>query len=171
MAKSYYSSTQGIEVVISSPFLRCLQTATHAYTVLGLPGLHTSNMLSEWVTPDNHMTTTPQVPATQDTADTVFLSLDLEPLPVCPETRQASRARYRAALDHLADQYWPQTLLLVTHQGCVEEAFKWGGQEAEYCAHVHLSRTTMTGSGEQTMVFINMRHCCHRLTLIQCVQC
>lgn len=133
-------------MVISSPFLRCLQTATHAYTVLGLPGLHTCNMLCEVLLPDNNMTCTPEVPVIQDVEDTVFLSLDSEPLPSFPEQIKACYVRYRHALDSLADKYWPQNLLLVTHQNCVQEAVQWGGKEldveAEYCAHVQLSRTS-----------------------------
>lgn len=135
---------QNIDAVISSPFLRCIQTATHAYTVLGLPGLHTCNQLSEFLVPDNAMSAIPQVPATKDAKDTVFLSLDTEPLPEFPETRTECITRYKRALDSLADKYWPQTLLLVTHQLCVQEAANWGGKEmdveAVYCAHVELSR-------------------------------
>ena len=137
---------QDIHAVISSPFLRCLQTATHAYTALGLSGLHTCNLLSEMLLPGNDMTETPAVPATEDVEDTVFLSLDSSPLPPFPEERNACYTRYKQALDMLADQFWPQNLLLVTHQGCVQEAVRWGGRqidvEAIYCAHVHLSRTS-----------------------------
>lgn len=140
---------QGIEVVISSPFLRCIQTATHAYTVLNLPGLYTCNMLCEWLVPGNDMTATPQLPAMQEIMDTVFLSIDSEPLPPFPETRTTCHARYKAALDKLADQFWPQTLLLVTHQACVQESVGWGGKEGDveavYCAHVELSRSSKDG--------------------------
>ena len=131
-------------MVISSPFLRCIQTATHAYKVLGLPGLHTHNQLSEWLTADNHMKETPKVPALNDAKETVFLSVDSEPLPKFPESRGECHARYRQALDTIADSYWPQNLLLLTHQACVQEAVNWGGEnrdvEAVYCAHVQLSR-------------------------------
>lgn len=131
-------------MVISSPFLRCIQTATHAYRALGLPGLHTHNELCEWLAPDNYMKDTPQVPALDDAKETIFLSVDSEPLPKFPESRAECRARYRRALDNLADRHWPQNLLLVTHQACVEKAVTWGGEdrevEAVYCAHVQLSR-------------------------------
>lgn len=137
---------QGIEVVISSPFLRCLQTATHAYSVLGVEGLHTCNALCECLVVGNDMTDTPAVPALQDATDTTILSLDSEPLPDYPEKRSDCSVRYRRALDTLADKYWPRTLLLVTHQICVQEAVCWGGKqgefEAEYCAHVQLSRNS-----------------------------
>lgn len=89
---------------------------------------------------------TPQVPAIQDAPGTTFLSQDSEPLPSFPETISECHARYRTALDKLADHYFPQTLLLVTHQACVQEAVRWGGKEedveAVYCAHVELSRTS-----------------------------
>jgi broad specificity phosphatase PhoE len=102
-------------------------------------------MLCEWLSPDNNMQETPQLPALQDAAGTVFLSQDPKPLPHFPESKEDCYSRYRAALDELADQYWPKTLLLVTHQGCVQEAVGWGGKkddvEAVYCAHVELSRT------------------------------
>ncbi len=131
-------------MVISSPFLRCIQTATHAYQALGLPGLHTYNQLCEWLTADNHMREKPNIPALQDAKDTTFLSVDPEPLPTFPESRAECHARYRRALDTIADRLWPHNLLLVTHQACVQEAVKWGGEnrdvEAVYCAHVQLSR-------------------------------
>lgn len=114
--------------------------------MLGLAGLHTCNLLCEWLVPGNDMSGTPQTPATQDATDTTFLSIDAEPLPNFPESRQECHARYRAALDSLADRYWPQQLLLVTHQACVQEAVRWGGKdddvEADYCAHVQLMRTS-----------------------------
>lgn len=88
----------------------------------------------------------PKVPAKEEATDTVFLSLDSEPLPAYPETKAECYARYRKAIDSLADQYWPHNMLLVSHQKCVEEAVGWGGKEgemeAEYCAHVQLSRTS-----------------------------
>ena len=131
-------------MVISSPFLRCIQTGTHAYQVLELPGLHTHNQLCEWLTRDNYMRETPSIPALQECSETVFLTVDSRPLPNFPESRAECHIRYRQALDTIADQYWPQNLLLVTHQACVQEAVKWGGQdrdiEAVYCAHVQLSR-------------------------------
>ena len=133
-------------MIVSSPFLRCIQTATHAYKVLKLPGLHISNMLCEWLVPGNNMTGTPQVPALQDATETIFLSQDPTPFPQFPETLSECHARYRAALDSLADLYWPRTILLVTHQACVQEAARWGGKEedveAVYCAHVQLGRTS-----------------------------
>ena len=93
------------------------------------------------------MNETPSVPALEEARpETVFLSIDSAPLPAFPETREVCYARYRKALDTLADQYWPQNLLLVTHQGCVQEALGWGGKlddyEATYWAHVQLRRTT-----------------------------
>lgn len=130
-----------------------MQTATHAYQVLGLPGLHTYNLLCEWLVPGNNMTATPEVPAVEDATGTVFLSIDSQALPSYPETRMDCHARYRAALDTLADKYWPHNLLLVTHQACVQEAVAWGGQEGEveavYCAHVQLSRTSKSSHNWQ----------------------
>ena len=133
-------------MVVSSPFLRCIQTATHAYMTLDLPGLHIWNSLCEFLSPMCAMTSTPAVPATEEAENTVFLSLDSEPLPKFPETREECYARYRCAVDSVADHYWPDNVLMVTHQGCVQEAVNWGGKmedvEATYCSHVELSRTS-----------------------------
>ena len=45
----------------------------------------------------------------------------------------------------LADQHWPDNLLLVTHEYGVMQAMALGGcrdqVEATYCGHVELSRT------------------------------
>ena len=90
------------------------------------------------------MRESPKVPALHDAQETMFLSVDPDPLPKFPESREQCHTRYRQALDTIADRYWPQNLLLLTHQACVQEAVKWGGQdrdvEAVYCAHVQLSR-------------------------------
>lgn len=92
------------------------------------------------------MMSPPSVPVLDDAEGTVVLSLDSDPLPNFPETREQCFRRYRQAVDSLADKYWPQNLLLVTHQYCVQEAMAWGGKtedvEATYCAHVQLSRTS-----------------------------
>ena len=56
-----------------------------------------------------------------------------------------SFCRYSAVFKKLADQHWPDNLLLVTHEYGVIEAMAFGGcrddVEAAYCGYVELSRT------------------------------
>ena len=56
-----------------------------------------------------------------------------------------SGCRYLAVFQRLADQHWPESLLLVTHEYGVRQAMVLGGcrddVEASYCGHVELSRT------------------------------
>lgn len=144
MCEYVFVCGQGISVVVSSPFLRCLQTASHAYQTLGLEGLHVCNLLCEMLLPQNKMEGPPDVPAMEDAGGINILSLGNEAFPEFPETKSKCFARYRHAVDSIADKYWPQSVLMVTHQTCVEQAVKWGGKEDEveatYCAHVELSR-------------------------------
>ena len=92
----------------------------------------------------NKMNGPPAVPALEDAPDINVLSLGNEDFPDFPETKSHCLVRYRDAINVIADLYWPQSVLVVTHQTCVEEAVKWGGREdeveASYAAHVQLSR-------------------------------
>lgn len=140
-----YFHIQGIEMVFASPFLRCLQTAHQACLALDLPGLHTHNNLCEILMKENGMTDSPLVPCKEDIVDLKILTFDSSPLPKFPETIKECKERYLLALNTLADEHWPKTLLLVTHEVCVREAVGWGGSsdevEATYCGQVELART------------------------------
>ena len=75
-------------MIISSPFLRCLQTAQQASRALGLPGVHTFNGLCEIVAPGCGMRGTPAVPAMEDVQDggITLLSTDSSPFAEYPES-------------------------------------------------------------------------------------
>ena len=86
---------QGIGIVYSSPFLRCLQTAQQVYTALGLEGLYISNLLSEMLCAGCGMTGTPEVPGPEiDTADIVIKEGDDRTFPTYPEDVNQAVARY-----------------------------------------------------------------------------
>ena len=135
---------QDIEIVYASPFLRCLQTADIACKALGVEGLHTHNHLCEFLHPGNRVTTIPQVPALDDIKDIKVITFDQTPLPNYPETADSANTRYREAINELADRHWPASVLMVTHELCVRESYRWGGSkeeiEATYCGHVELER-------------------------------
>ena len=129
----------------ASPFLRCLQTADIACKALGIEGLHTHNYLCEYLHPGNRVTTSPAVPAMDDLKDLQILSFDHTPLPNFPENNASVNARYRDAVNELADRHWPDSVLMVTHEICVREAYGWSADskeevEATYCGHVELAR-------------------------------
>lgn len=148
-------SVQEIEVVYSSPFLRCLQTADVACKALGIPGFHTHNNLCEFLHPGNRIHAAPAVPATDDITNINILTFDLSPLPDYPETVQSVNVRYQEAVSVIADANWPANVLIVSHEICVREACKWGGcndeVEATYCGHVELKRTER-GSRDWTLL-------------------
>lgn len=78
---------KGISVVISSPFLRCLQTAQEACRAIGLPGIVINNSICEVLSPGSKMRTSPVVPASDITSYGIsILEYDEKPLPQFPET-------------------------------------------------------------------------------------
>ena len=80
----------------------------------------------------------------EDIKDLHILSFDPTPLPNFPEKIDSVNVRYRDAVNVLADRHWPNSVLMVTHEICVREAYGWGGSkeevEATYCSHVELER-------------------------------
>ncbi len=131
-------------MVFASPFLRCLQTAHQACLAIELPGFQTHNNLCELLMKENGMTESPMVPCKEDAEGLKILSFDSSSLPKFPETLSECKQRYLSALNTLADEHWPKTLLLVTHEVCVREAVSWGGckadVEATYCGQVEIAR-------------------------------
>ena len=86
--------TQGIQVVYSSPFLRCLQTAQQVCNALGLPGMHTCNGLSEIICAECGMRGVPEVPAHDVGQSGVsILTVDEAPVVQFPETVKEAIAR------------------------------------------------------------------------------
>ena len=86
----------------------------------------------------------PTVPYIEDTTELSILLFDSSPLPNYPEKLSDAHERYFSALNKLADEHWPKTLLLVSHEICVRQAVIWGGSkdnvEASYCGQVELTR-------------------------------
>ena len=88
--------TQGISIVYSSPFLRCLQTAWEVCKALQLPGVTVSNGICEILEPmfgiDVH---DPVVPAldVSTTHHINILEKDEKPLPKFPESYESALSR------------------------------------------------------------------------------
>ena len=73
--------------MISSPFLRCLQTAQSVCNATSIMGIITNNSLCEIMTPGAKMKSAPVVPAQDiDSFDITVLEYDHRPLPNYPET-------------------------------------------------------------------------------------
>ncbi len=89
------SHPQGISVVISSPFLRCLQTAQESCRALNLPGIIINNSVCEVLSPGSKMKAPPEVPLQDLSLYSIsIVQHDSLPMPSYPETSQQAIARY-----------------------------------------------------------------------------
>ena len=79
--------------MISSPFLRCLQTAAQVSRELGLPGVRTCNGLCELVCSGCHMKGRPEVPCLEEAEGIAITGIDSAPLPEFPEEVDVALAR------------------------------------------------------------------------------
>ena len=79
--------------MISSPFLRCLQTAAQVSRELGLPGVRTCNGLCELVSSGCHMKGRPEVPCLEEAEGIAITGIDSAPLPEFPEEVDVALAR------------------------------------------------------------------------------
>ncbi|XP_019855017.1 PREDICTED: uncharacterized protein LOC100637194 isoform X1 [Amphimedon queenslandica] len=146
-------SDKNIVHVVSSPFTRCLQTAQEVCRATGVTGIVTRNILSEIMTRGANMIKTPSVPSESNISnyDINVIEFDTKPLPKYPETIDESIARYKAAIQEIADEYYPNNVVLVTHQYGVETSMllDTGGNnavyEASYCGNVELIREGRDG--------------------------
>ena len=80
--------------MISSPFLRCLQTAQEVCKAIDSPGIITNNTICEVLTPGAKMTEAPKVPA----EDLSFFAINIvqfgsDPMPDYPEELSDARKR------------------------------------------------------------------------------
>ena len=83
-----------VKVVISSPFLRCLQTGMQITRVLGQSGVITCNALCELLVPGSNIMGTPKVPGNDiEKYDIIIEQQDTRPLPSFPENRQKAEVR------------------------------------------------------------------------------
>ena len=101
---------QEIAMVISSPFLRCLQTAQQACNALELPGVHTFNGLCEIVAPECNMRGAPEVPAMADVeaCGITLINVDSSPFAGYPEkvTDAIARCVSQEQRIGLVEQSW-----------------------------------------------------------------
>ena len=156
--------TQEVSCIVTSPFLRCLQTAQQISEVLSLPGLHTCNAIVDIINDHCGIHQQPVVPVS-DTASLGIniASVDSSKLPTYPEkTREGVKRcvvdtrvsdsllfslchRFSPAYTQLANTYWPRNVVIVSHGYGVQHAFmKGGGHEnvfVDYCGFVELSRS------------------------------
>ncbi len=81
--------------MVSSPFLRCLQTAQHICDALKLPGMSTCNGMVDVLTPNFGIYQQPVVPA-EDIAELGIKVLvhHQDPLPTYPERFKDAMERY-----------------------------------------------------------------------------
>ena len=93
MRLHYLIHIQEIHNVITSPFLRCLQTAQQICKVLSLPGLHTCNRIVDVLSSHCGIYEQPVVPNPGIAAQGVqIVELDTSKLPKYPErTREGIR--------------------------------------------------------------------------------
>ena len=81
-----HTSTQAISCVISSPFLRCMQTAQQICHALQLPGIHTCNGIVDVLNGHCGIHEQPEVPASDVAKYGInVLVYHNEPLPKYPE--------------------------------------------------------------------------------------
>ena len=89
-----YFVKQNIKAVVSSPFLRCLQTGQEVCKAIGIDGLITCNGLSEVMTFGAKMISAPIVPIDNlDTYGIIVLEYDIKPMPPFPESLDQSLER------------------------------------------------------------------------------
>ncbi len=75
-----------INTVISSPFLRCLQTAQHICDALQLSGMSTCNGIVDVLSPSFGINQQPEVPADNIAELGIkILTFHQEPIPTFPE--------------------------------------------------------------------------------------
>ena len=85
---------QGISIIYSSPFLRCLQTATQASLAIGIDGVRLSKHLSEILTAECGITGVPEVPCDDISSYSVTITQsDSRGFPKYPETARESVLR------------------------------------------------------------------------------
>ncbi len=95
---------QDIHIVVSSPFLRCLQTAQHICDGLELPGMTTCNGIVDVLAPSFRIYQQPVVPA-EGIADLGIkvLFYHQEPLPTFPERFKEAMKRYLFSITRCND--------------------------------------------------------------------
>ena len=93
---------QDIKYIVSSPFLRCLQTAREICTVLHLDGIHICNGIVEELCGECGIHQQPEIPAKDVSQQGInIVELDMSPLPKYPEkTKQGLQRLLLKSLVH-----------------------------------------------------------------------
>lgn len=88
-------SSQNIEAIVSSPFIRCLQTGQIVCDTLKLPGLVTSNEVMDVLNSTAMIHWQPEVPADDFAAHGIkVIDMDTRPVPRYPEETKVGLKRY-----------------------------------------------------------------------------
>lgn len=111
--------TQEVYCIITSPFLRCLQTAQQISEVLSLPGLRTCNAIVDVINDHCGIHQQPVVPAL-DTASLGIniTTVDSSALPTYPEPSREGVRRYIQCLHSLLSHHcllYHSDLVQLTH--------------------------------------------------------
>eukprot|EP00800_Vazella_pourtalesii_P009314 TRINITY_DN23525_c0_g1_i1.p1 TRINITY_DN23525_c0_g1~~TRINITY_DN23525_c0_g1_i1.p1 ORF type:complete len:243 (-),score=73.59 TRINITY_DN23525_c0_g1_i1:85-792(-) len=137
--------------VISSPFLRTLQTAAPIARDLSHSQLIVCNAVCECLSEEVGVRTQPIFYPQQQAEACPELSLEYmsDLCPVFPETVLEVQQRYRAAIQMIADKYWPTGVLIVTHAIAVRAAFRFFSAPPlngliPYCGGIVLRRGSTT---------------------------
>ena len=117
--------TLGLKHVVSSPFLRTLQTAAPIARELTLSQLTVCNGMCEYISEETGFNTQPVFEQEQQAGACAGLSIEFmgDSSPQFPETLPEAKERYRAAIRMISDRYWPAGILIVTHAIGVRAAF------------------------------------------------
>ncbi|KAI6658979.1 Mitochondrial tRNA-specific 2-thiouridylase 1-like [Oopsacas minuta] len=144
--------TLGVKHVVSSPFLRTLQTAAPIAKCLSHSQLIVCNGVCECLSEEVGFKTQPIFDQQQQTEACTGLSINYmsDPCPVFPETVLEVQDRYRAAIQMVADKYWPDTVLIITHAIAVRTAFRFYSAPPlngliPYCGGIVVKRGTSEG--------------------------
>ena len=116
-----------LKQVISSPFLRTLQTAAPIARSLSHSQLIVCNGVCECLSEEVGVKTQPIFYQQQqaEACPELILEYMSDPCPVFPESVLEVQQRYRAAIQMVADKYWPAGVLIVTHAIAVRAAFRF----------------------------------------------
>lgn len=111
--------------VVSSPFLRTLQTATPVARQVGCSELVVCSGLCEFLSEEVGILTAPEFQQEEQAESCPGITLNFmgDPSPTFPETLVEAKERYRQAIQMVADKYWPDNVLIITHAICVRSAF------------------------------------------------
>ena len=118
--------TLNLKHVVSSPFLRTLQTAAPIARELSLSQLIVCNGMCECLSEETGINTQPVFELEQQKAVCGGITLEFigDPVPLFPESLIEAKQRYQTAIRLVSDKYWPAGVLFVTHAIAIRAAFQ-----------------------------------------------